>query len=57
MAKLEKAWTIKVFIEKYIGTKKEDRKIVKKIISVVQSGTQLLVTNIDFLTRNIVALN
>ena len=55
--KLENAGAKKIFREKYTGTKKEGRKELENLFSIVQSGDQVLVTKFDRLARSIVDLN
>lgn len=55
--KLENAGAKKIFSEKYTGTKKEGRKELENLFSIVQPGDQVLVTKIDRLARSIVDLN
>ncbi|MGM0241218.1 recombinase family protein [Enterococcus sp. AZ103] len=57
IAKLEKSGATEIFSEKYTGTKKEGRKELEELISVVKNGDQVLVTKIDRLARSIVDLN
>ncbi|WP_368739209.1 recombinase family protein, partial [Enterococcus faecalis] len=55
--KLEKAGAEKIFSEKYTGTKKEGRKELEELLSIVKHGDKVLVTKIDRLARSIVDLN
>ncbi|NST49254.1 recombinase family protein, partial [Enterococcus faecalis] len=55
--KLEEAGAEKIFSEKYTGTKKEGRKELEELLSIVKAGDKVLVTKIDRLARSIVDLN
>ncbi|MCE3178004.1 MULTISPECIES: recombinase family protein [Enterococcus] len=55
--KLEDAGAKKIFSEKYTGTKKEGRKELEELLSIVEKGDLVLVTKIDRLARSIVDLN
>ncbi|WP_033656241.1 recombinase family protein, partial [Enterococcus faecalis] len=55
--KLEEAGAEKIFSEKYTGTKKEGRKELEELLSIVKVGDKVLVTKIDRLARSIVDLN
>nr|WP_284731722.1 recombinase family protein [Enterococcus faecalis] len=55
--KLERAGAEKIFSEKYTGTKKEGRKELEELLSIVKTGDKVLVTKIDRLARSIVDLN
>jgi DNA invertase Pin-like site-specific DNA recombinase len=55
--KLEKAGAKKIFSEKYTGIKKEGRKELEELLSIVKPGDKVLVTKIDRLARSIVDLN
>lgn len=55
--KLEDAGAEKIFSEKYSGTKKEGRKELEELLSIVEKGDFVLVTKIDRLARSIVDLN
>ena len=55
--KLEDAGAEKIFSEKYTGTKKEGRKELEELLSIVEKGDLVLVTKIDRLARSIVDLN
>ena len=55
--KLEGAGAEKIFSEKYTGTKKEGRKELEELLSIVKAGDKVLVTKIDRLARSIVDLN
>ena len=55
--KLEQAGAEKIFSETYTGTKKEGRKKLEELLSIVKTGDQVLVTKIDRLARSIVDLN
>ena len=54
--KLEQAGAEKIFSEKYTGTKKEGRKELEELLSIVKTGDKVLVTKIDRLARSIVDL-
>ncbi|WP_279446994.1 recombinase family protein, partial [Enterococcus faecalis] len=55
--KLEEAGAEKIFSEKYTGTKKEGRKELEELLSIVKAEDKVLVTKIDRLARSIVDLN
>lgn len=55
--KLEQAGAEKIYSEKYTGTKKEGRKELEELLSIVQKEDIVLVTKIDRLARSIVDLN
>ncbi|EIW4236585.1 recombinase family protein, partial [Enterococcus faecalis] len=55
--KLEQAGAEKIFSEKYTGTKKEGRKELEELLSIVKTDDKVLVTKIDRLARSIVDLN
>ncbi|MFS0937981.1 recombinase family protein [Enterococcus casseliflavus] len=55
--KLEDAGAEKIFSEKYTGTKKEGRRELEELLSIVEKGDLVLVTKIDRLARSIVDLN
>src|SRR5699024_12286100 len=55
--KLEQAGAEKIFSEKYTGTKKEGRKELEELLSIVKPDDKVLVTKIDRLARSIVDLN
>ncbi|MFU1825022.1 recombinase family protein, partial [Enterococcus faecium] len=55
--KLENAGAEKIFSEKYTGTKKEGRRELEELLSIVEEGDLVLVTKIDRLARSIVDLN
>jgi DNA invertase Pin-like site-specific DNA recombinase len=56
--KLEQAGAEKIFSEKYTGNKKkEERKELEELLSIVKNGDKVLVTKIDRLARSIVDLN
>lgn len=55
--KLEQAGAEKIYSEKYTGTKKEGRKELEELLSIVEKGDLVLVTKIDRLARSIVDLN
>ncbi|MBC1472927.1 recombinase family protein [Listeria seeligeri] len=55
--KLENAGAEKIYREKYTGTKKDGRKELEELLSVVEKEDVVLVTKIDRLARSIVDLN
>lgn len=55
--KLENAGAEKIYSEKYTGTKKDGRKELEELLSVVEKEDVVLVTKIDRLARSIVDLN
>lgn len=54
--KLEEAGAEKIFSEKYTGTKKEGRKELEELLSIVKAGDKVLVTKIDRLARSVTFL-
>ena len=55
--KLEQAGAEKIYSEKYTGTKKDGRKELEELLSIVEKEDVVLVTKIDRLARSIVDLN
>lgn len=55
--KLENVGAEKIYSEKYTGTKKDGRKELEELLSVVEKEDVVLVTKIDRLARSIVDLN
>ncbi|OJG47307.1 putative resolvase protein [Enterococcus gallinarum] len=55
--KLENAGAEKIFSEKYTGTKKEGRKELEELLSIVEEDDLVLITKIDRLARSIVDLD